>query len=188
MTKVYIVQYQEYDGYDFHRHVNHGVYEDEKDAQEAVKVLQDNKKSAYYKEHEVHKTVEKYNIKEFQIALYIPDLEDGDDSNTDLDEYYKVKELDYVSLTPPKQRFIGDLPWGDDIYYEYGHLDDFIKIEVDSKNEELVSKIQALIFEIAFMYSNLIDHEEGYVDNEKMDGLVKKLNTILDDWSFNNEN
>lgn len=183
MTKVYIVQYRGYDGSDYHYHVNHGVYENEKDAQEAVKVLRDNNKSAYYKEHKVHKNINKYNIKEFQIALYIPDVEDGDDSNVDLDSYYIVKELDYISLKPPKQQFIGELPYGDEIYSEYGHIDDFIKIEVDANNEELVSKIRPLTFEIAFMYSNIINYEEGYVDNENLGELVNKLNADLDDWS-----
>lgn len=182
MNKVYIVQYREYDGCDYHFHVNHAVYENEKDAQEAVKVLQNNNKLAYYKEHELHKSINKYNIKEFQIALYIPKLGDGDDNNVDLDSYYTVKELDYTSLTPPREKFIGDLPYGDDTYENFGYLDDFIKIEVDGNNEELISKFQALTFEIAFMYSNLIDYDKGYVEKDKFDELVNKLNKILDGW------
>ena len=181
MSKIYIVQYRGYDDFDRHYHVNHGVYEKESDAQEAVEILKDNNKVAFYKEHEVIQSVNKYKIKQFQIALYIPEFDDRDDSNVDLDEFYTVKTNEYTSLTPPKNEFVHNNYVGD-LYSDFGYLDDLITIEVDAKNEDLISKVELLTFEIAFMYSNLIDYESGTVSDEDIDKLVNKLNTNLNDW------
>ena len=182
MSKVYIVQYRGYDDFDRHYHINHGVYEEKSDAQEAVKILKDNNKVAFYKEHEIIQSVKKYKIKQFQIALHIPEVKDGDDSDIDLDEFYTVKTKEYTSLTPPKNEFVHNNYFGD-LYSDFGYLDDLITIEVDAEDENLINKVELLTYEIAHAYGNLIDYKSETVSNEDMDRLEKTFNKHLKECS-----